>query len=281
MSIKIMSALWEMDFPPTEKLVFLALADCANDEGLAWPSIATIARKTGVSDRSVQRAIRMGETRGLIVREEVKGKGCRYWISPRHSVTPDTVSRVTNATKTPDTMSPHPRHSVTQTIREPSKEPSKIIQRLPVAKPDEVDADVWADFCAHRVRKKSDITDTAIRSIAKQAGLAGWSLNDALAESVTRGWVSFKAEWVESKNGRTSDDSMGRTERAAIQALSDIGAASTGCGASAGGTSALRLVGSDAPFDAKPNAVLAIGHDGSGSSGMVESGHHDDWRYSA
>lgn len=278
-----MSALWEMDFPPTEKLVFLALADCANDEGLAWPSIATIARKTGVSDRSVQRAIRMGETRGLIVREEVKGKGCRYWITLRHSVTPDTVSRVTNATKTPDTVSPHPRHSVTQTINEPSSETSKVIRRAPVAKPDGVDADVWSDFCAHRVRKKSDITETAIRSIAKQAELAGWSMNDALAESVARGWVGFKAAWVEAKNARTTNDNagMGRTERAALQALCDIAATSGKAAGSTSGIAALRLVGSDAAFDAEPNAMLSIGHDGSGSSGMVESSRYDDWRYSA
>ena len=114
-----MSALWDMSFPPTDKLVLLALADCANDEGLAWPSIATLARKTGCSERTVQRSLRAAEVAGLVRRKEVIGKGCKYIITPRHSVTPDKVSPVTNASITPDTVSPHPRHSVTQTVNEP------------------------------------------------------------------------------------------------------------------------------------------------------------------
>ena len=112
MSIRIMSDIWETSFPPTDKLVFLALADCANDEGLAWPSIATIARKSGVSERTVQRSIRLAEKAGLIRREEVKGKGCKYWFNPRHSVTPDKVAPVTNEALTPDTVSPKPSRTI-------------------------------------------------------------------------------------------------------------------------------------------------------------------------
>ncbi len=41
MSIKIMTAVWNLDLPDSEKLALLALADCANDEGLCWPSMAT------------------------------------------------------------------------------------------------------------------------------------------------------------------------------------------------------------------------------------------------
>lgn len=53
----------------TTKLVLLAIADCANDEGgNAWPSMATIALKCGLeSERSAQRHVRslveMGELR--------------------------------------------------------------------------------------------------------------------------------------------------------------------------------------------------------------------------
>jgi hypothetical protein len=40
-----------------EKLVLLALADCANDEGRCWPSASTLARKTGEGERTVRRAV--------------------------------------------------------------------------------------------------------------------------------------------------------------------------------------------------------------------------------
>jgi len=93
---------------PTDKLVLLALADCANDEGHCWPSIATIARKSGVSERSVQRAIRHAEMVKLIKRDEVIGRGCNYRFLPRQAVTPDNVSPATNETPTPDTVSPKP-----------------------------------------------------------------------------------------------------------------------------------------------------------------------------
>jgi DNA-binding Lrp family transcriptional regulator len=108
MSIRIMSAIWEIPLPPTEKLVLLALADAANDEGLCWPSIATIARKSGFSERSVQRSIRAAEGMGLITREEVIGKGCKYRLIPRQSGTGDRVAPVTETTKTPDTVAPNP-----------------------------------------------------------------------------------------------------------------------------------------------------------------------------
>lgn len=39
----------------TDRLVLLAIADCANDEGEnAWPSMQTLCKKTGLSERTVQ-----------------------------------------------------------------------------------------------------------------------------------------------------------------------------------------------------------------------------------
>lgn len=44
MSIAIMSAVWNTyDGTPARKLVLLALADHANDEGVCWPSLGRIA----------------------------------------------------------------------------------------------------------------------------------------------------------------------------------------------------------------------------------------------
>lgn len=86
-------------------------------------------------------------------------------------------------------------------------------------KPDDVDQSVWEDFCAHRKRKKANITETAMRAIAKQAGVAGWSLNDALIESVSRGWIGFKAEWVRGNgNGTNYNQSSGGPVDPMVQA---------------------------------------------------------------
>ena len=67
MSVRIMSQVWEIPtVKGTEKLVLLALADNANDEGIAWPSIGTIARKCGVSRRYAIEILNNLETLGLI-----------------------------------------------------------------------------------------------------------------------------------------------------------------------------------------------------------------------
>ena len=47
--------------------------------------------------------------------------------------------------------------------------------------------------------KKAQITQTVINDIAKQANMAGWTLEDALKETIVRNWQSFKADWVASK----------------------------------------------------------------------------------
>lgn len=59
MSIEVMSWVWKKSKATgTAKFVLLAIADNAWDDGSnAWPSITTISRKTGLSERTVQRCI--------------------------------------------------------------------------------------------------------------------------------------------------------------------------------------------------------------------------------
>lgn len=59
MSIGVMSWVWkDSKATGTDKFVLLAIADNAWDDGSnAWPSVATISRKTGLSTRTVQRCI--------------------------------------------------------------------------------------------------------------------------------------------------------------------------------------------------------------------------------
>jgi len=55
MSVRAMTwAFAQEDLKPGPKLVLLALADRANEEGLCWPSIPTLARKCSMGERTVQ-----------------------------------------------------------------------------------------------------------------------------------------------------------------------------------------------------------------------------------
>lgn len=58
MSIRVMSLVWNSNLSGVEKSVLLAMADYASDSGDSiFPSIATLAKKSSWSERSVQRAI--------------------------------------------------------------------------------------------------------------------------------------------------------------------------------------------------------------------------------
>ena len=70
-----------------------------------------------------------------------------------------------------------------------------------------VSTQVWDDYLAVRKAKRSPVTATAIAGIAKEAEKAGWSLEQALGECAARGWVGFKAEWVQNSMREVMDDS--------------------------------------------------------------------------
>jgi hypothetical protein len=66
MSIKIMSQAWGAKVKGADKLGLLALADYANDDGLAYPSYDTFAGKVGTSRRQALRIIEKLEAAGEI-----------------------------------------------------------------------------------------------------------------------------------------------------------------------------------------------------------------------
>jgi DNA-binding transcriptional ArsR family regulator len=87
-----MTVVWRMDMSPSDKLVLLALADAANDDGVTWMAIKTkqdgkldLLQKCSLSQRAIQTAIRRLEEAGLISRCEKPGKGVIYTVLPGQS----------------------------------------------------------------------------------------------------------------------------------------------------------------------------------------------------
>lgn len=56
----------------TAKLLLIVLADYANDEGMAWPSVKTMAEETEKSERSIQLLLRKLEQMRLIRKGDQK-----------------------------------------------------------------------------------------------------------------------------------------------------------------------------------------------------------------
>ena len=69
-------------------------------------------------------------------------------------------------------------------------------KRAVIAKPAEVLQSVWDDFIALRKAKKAPLSLTALQGIQRESDKAGISLEAALSMCCTRGWQSFRAEYL-------------------------------------------------------------------------------------
>jgi len=196
MSIKLMTAVWDReDLSSTQKLVLLSLADWANDEGLCWPSIERVAKKSSLKKRAVQLAIRSLEEMQFIRREEVIGKGNRYWIhipvQQMHPCIKDTPPvHEMHETHAPDAPNTSKIHQLT----------TKYIRR---ELPDCIPADAWNGWVEMRKQRKKPLTDRAYNQAIEKlvAFMAkGQNITEVLDRSTMNGWTDLY-EIKEIKNG--------------------------------------------------------------------------------
>ena len=173
MSVKTMAWVWANSrSKPTQRLVLLAIADCANDHGAeAYPSTATLAGKTGLTERGVRKAIveleRLGELavqykngpRGtnryrVVMSDETRNTvpgtrndmpGTRNVVHPEpHSGYPEPHSAYPEPhSENPERGSPEPSEP-SLTIREPSE----VVPAPPVQPPEQTRPEV-EDLCRH------------------------------------------------------------------------------------------------------------------------------------
>ena len=106
-------------------------------------------------------------------------------------------SRLTQASKA-GKASAEARMNNRSTAVQPTKnqEPRTKNHKPNIKAPEGVSSDVWDDFVLQRKKARAVITDNVIKTIAKEAEKANWTLEQALAECAARGWRGFKAEWV-------------------------------------------------------------------------------------
>ena len=65
-----MNWAWQQKLSPTPKLILMALADAANDFGVCWPNVSTVATKCCVSIRTVRRVTQKLVDCGLMLSEQ-------------------------------------------------------------------------------------------------------------------------------------------------------------------------------------------------------------------
>jgi hypothetical protein len=201
-----MTLAFKTKLPATRKLVLLALADAANDQGECYPSVTHLVGKCSLGERTIQEAISALEADGFIRREFRTGRATVYWLTldaaqppqqphPRASRTPAAAAPTPARAAPLPPQQPHPTPAAAapRTINEPSKEPLPNRKAPAVA---DVSAEVYADWLALRKAKRAPVTETAVAGIRREADKAGLSMQAALELCCQRGWTGFKAEWV-------------------------------------------------------------------------------------
>lgn len=203
MSVRVMTAVWALDLPDSQKIVLLALADCANDEGHCWPSMASLSKKCSKSARTIQGVIKDLVAAGHVTRDERPGKGVNYLVHPRSGPSQTTTKTPAKTAPrkdcgpppqrlraTPAAAAGHPRSGCGQTVIEPSK---KHKTARAVVCPDGLDQEVWLDWL--RVRRRPP-TPTAMAAIEREAGSAGMTVPQAITVAAENGWQGFRADWL-------------------------------------------------------------------------------------
>ena len=181
-------------------------------------SPAALVNETAKSSR------RMGRDGVYAVLKELKDVGYLHTIGNRndggtfagadylvtetpYTAFPDTVDSPYTAqpyTAKPDTANPtlvstEKKQGLKKTEQGLSADAPVVVKPESVDRPEEVSQAVWADFLVIRKDKRAKLTGTALAGIKSEAVKAGWTLEAALTECCTRGWQSFRAEWVANK----------------------------------------------------------------------------------
>lgn len=136
-----MSLVWELDLPQSDKMVLLVIADHASDDGTnAYPSVGTIARKSSMSERTVQRSlVRLEQLRLVSISRQTGGPS---YIDPSrkpnaYTINGATISHLLDSRDDKvSPLPPSPSHPSPVTMSpkpsiEPSLEPSVIKKNVP------------------------------------------------------------------------------------------------------------------------------------------------------
>ncbi|MGQ9991147.1 helix-turn-helix domain-containing protein [Pseudomonas aeruginosa] len=154
MSTIIMSACWPLQgMSPAQKAVLISLADQANDQGVCWPAVDSIAMRCCLSKRAVQQAIKWLRGAGIVSVEERQGRSTMYSVTPAAYAPQQEMhpsSKCTRAANVPTPADAAPR-TVIEPTREPSGEPSPLPTRSGPATGEalqEACRNVWAAYRA-------------------------------------------------------------------------------------------------------------------------------------
>lgn len=242
-----MGLIWPQLIQPSgRKMVLLAFADAANDDGLTWIALESergkldMRQKCSMSIRALRDHVAALEADGYIERHETIGKGC-IW---RVHATPANSAGVQGAT--PANSAGPPANSAGEPLsnhqeKEKTERISPVVDKCPLIGrplPAGVRLDQWEAFLDMRASIAKPVRPyvaTKVLGKLDDVGKAGWHAGDVLDRSTVNAW----ADVYEPEDGRVtgvrrvvagqvaepvgmSDDDRRELQR--IAAIDDVGA---------------------------------------------------------
>lgn len=207
MSIALLSAVFGLQFgTQTEKLVMLALADSANDDGVTWMAVRSkragkmdLMRKASASERAVQGAIKRLVDAGFLYRVENPGRGVVYVVSttPANSAGVQLPLGLTPANSAPPPANSAGKPSIKPNLERNRGEAGEPVDKCPLSGrvlPAGVQAWQWGAYLEMRKALAKPVSvGVAVLLLAKldAIGALGWYAGDLVEKAMINGWTDF------------------------------------------------------------------------------------------
>ena len=183
----------------------IKLADNADDQGYCWPSYNHIAEMCEIDKRTAMRHIKELINLGYLekkLRPSKNGNTSNMYHLTLEKPRGDNLSPPSDTGVTPLVTHDHPPSDRVspESVNEPVNE--NIYSKFDFSKwPNKPSAEVFQELLLLRKRHKLSNSSLAFATIGSQMAISatnGYSVDQCIAQWVTSGWKTFKAEYMNS-----------------------------------------------------------------------------------
>lgn len=182
-----MSRVWPLQMGHADKLVLLALADNANDDGECWPSVSVICEKTCLSDRAVQHCVRRLTEAGHVSVSRRYKKSNIFRIHPVFYPERPSGEAPSGERPSPERNDISTPNDVHPLKTEPSKKNHQGLGSLTLH--ETLPRDAWQEWLDHRRERRMPMSPRALKPQLKLlAKFDTDTQRDIIETSMQAGW---------------------------------------------------------------------------------------------
>jgi DNA-binding MarR family transcriptional regulator len=210
---------WDQeDITSPQKILLMALANYADENGNCFPKQESLAKKTSLGRQSVNKNLKVLEEKGLVKiisqqHEDGRKRNNLYILPLDRGMSSKATSDVVEGDSYKGILTRNiTKDPFNETVNTPARSRAREKVFHPLQPPDFVKQETWDAFLTHRTKLKAPNSDYALRLLVtrlKALQENGDDPNEALDEALLRGWKSVFPPKYKSKSlnqkGRDGD----------------------------------------------------------------------------